>query len=116
MDWHLLGVKLGIEAHELKTIEKNHHGDAKRCKNEMLDCWLRSAKFPTWKAVADALCQMEEHGVASKIRAKSSIATGMCPFVYIQLLFYATVEYFVTATFTKIKPLQMRGYSSCTVP
>ena len=81
MDWHLLGVKLGIKAHELETIEKNYHGDNVRCKHEMLGRWLQNAKLPTWKAVADALCQMGKHAVASKIRKKrcsSATATGVC--------------------------------------
>ena len=81
MDWHLLGVKLGIKPHELETIEKNYHGDIVRCKHAMLDRWLQNAKLPTWKAVADALSRMGKHAVASKIRKKhcsSSTATGVC--------------------------------------
>ena len=35
VDWHLLGVKLGMKPHELGTIEKNYHGDSVRCKHEM---------------------------------------------------------------------------------
>ena len=68
VDWFTLGVKLGLEDHELRTIEHNYRGD--RCKLEMLSCWLRSGKLPTWKAVADAVHLMGEHAVATKIRAK----------------------------------------------
>ena len=79
VNWHSLGVKLGLEDHELSTIEQNYRGDGnERCKHEMLSRWLRSAKRPTWKAVVDALQQMREHTVALKIRAKycsSSTAT-----------------------------------------
>ena len=70
IDWHLLGVKLGMKPHELGTIEKNYHGDSVRCKHEMLVCFLQSAKHPTWKAVADALCLMGKHTVALRIRTK----------------------------------------------
>ena len=36
VDWHSLGIKLGMKHHELGTIEKNYHGDTVRCKHEML--------------------------------------------------------------------------------
>ena len=82
VDWHSLGVKLGLEDHELSRIDKNFHGEGnERCKHEMLSRWLRNAtKLPTWKAVADALCLIREHAVAFKIRTKycsSSTAPGM---------------------------------------
>ena len=70
VNWHSLGVKLGLEGHELSTIEQNYRGDNERCKLEMLSRWLRNAKLTTWKAVADAVQQMGEHEVASKIQAK----------------------------------------------
>ena len=71
VNWHSLGVKLGLEDHELRTIEHNYRGDgSERCKHEVLSCWLRSAKQQTWKAVSDALQLMGEHAVAWKIQAK----------------------------------------------
>ena len=70
VNWHSLGVKLGVEDHELTTIEKNFRGDNERCKHEMLSRWLRNAKQCTWKAVADALRRIEERAVASEIRKK----------------------------------------------
>ena len=77
VNWHLLGVKLGLEDHELLTIEQNHRGDdSERCKHEVLSCWLRNAKLPTWKAVTDALHLMREHTVALKIQAKYCTDTG----------------------------------------
>ena len=37
VDWHSLGVKLGLEDHELSRIDKNFHGEGnERCKHEML--------------------------------------------------------------------------------
>ena len=81
-------MKLGLKEYELSTIEQNYHGDNERCKLEILSRWLRTAKLPTWKAVADALQQMGEQAVASKIRAKycssstdSADIAGMRPFV-----------------------------------
>ena len=96
VNWHSLGVKLGLEDHELGTIEQNYRGDGnERCKHEMLSRWLRSDKLSTWKAVADALQQMGEHTVASKILAKycsSSSATtdtaGRCVLISLELRIY----------------------------
>ena len=86
VDWHSLGVKLGLEDHKLGTIEKDFHaGGNERCKHEMLSVWLRNDKLPTWKAVADALQQMGEQKVALKILNKhciSSNTTGMCPLTF----------------------------------
>ena len=78
VNWHSLGVKLGLQDHELRTIEQNYRGDSERCKHEMLGRWLRSDKLPTWKTVVNALQRMGEQAVASKIQANycsSSSAT-----------------------------------------
>ena len=79
MNWFVLGVNLGLGDYQLRPIEKDYHGDAARCKIEMLNCWLQNAALPTWKAITDALQQMGEHTVAAKIQAKyysSSTDTG----------------------------------------
>ena len=89
VNWYSLGIKLGVEDHELRTIEQNYRGDNERCKHDVLSRWLRSAKLPpTWKTVTDAVQQMGEQAVASKIRAEycsssteSADTAGMCPFV-----------------------------------
>ena len=70
VDWYSLGIKLGMKAHELATIEKDYHGDSKRCKHEMLNHCLQSGKLPTWKVVADALHLMGEYELASTIQGK----------------------------------------------
>ena len=70
VNWYSLGVKLGVENRELRTIEQNYHGDNQRSKLEMLVRWLGHAKLPTWKTVADALYQMGEFTVALKIQTK----------------------------------------------
>ena len=79
-DWHSLGIQLGLNDHELRTIEKDHPGESRRWKHEMLEKWLQNSKLPTWKAVIDALHLMGELAVASKIQTNhcsSSTATGM---------------------------------------
>ena len=86
VDWHSLGVKLGLKDHELSTIEKNFRGDNELCKDKMLARWLRSAELPTWTAVVDALQLMGERNIALKMLHKhciSSNTTGMCPLTFI---------------------------------
>ena len=76
-------MKLGLEDHELRTIEQNYRGDNERCKHEMLSSCLRSSKLPKWKTVADALCLIGQHTVAAKIRKRhcnSPTDSGMCLF------------------------------------
>ena len=77
VNWHSLGVSLGIKGHQLSIIENTHrHGE--RCMTETLFHWLKSTTNPTWKDVAEALDQMEEHRVADEIRRKyiTSITTS----------------------------------------
>ena len=69
-DWHSLGVNLDLGYEQLDVIARNHRGDNKRCKTEMLDRWLRSTPTPTWEGVAEALCLMDEYAVADTIRRK----------------------------------------------
>ena len=91
MHWHLLGVKLGLEDHELRTIDHDFRGDGnERCKHEMLGHWLRNAKCPTWKVVADALCLMGEHKVALKIQTKHCTDTGKLTYNVVVLDTFAT--------------------------
>ena len=76
-DWHTLGVNLDLKRHQLSEIEKNHRGDDKRCRTEVLGCWLDNTTNPTWKAVAEALYLMEAQSVADNIKIKymTSITT-----------------------------------------
>ena len=69
-DWHLLGVNLGLQGHQLHEIERNYRGDSNRCKTETLYLWQRNAKDPSWEAIVKGLCLMQEHVVADRIRRK----------------------------------------------
>ena len=78
-NWHLLGVNLGLQGHQLRAIERDYPRDNDRLKTETLDLWQRNANCATWEAVAQALCLMGEHVVADAIRRKygcSSATTG----------------------------------------
>ena len=81
-DWHLLGVNLGLQGHQLREIERNYRGDSNRYKTETLDLWQRNAKDTSWEAIAKGLCLMQEHVVADGIRRKyccSSTTAGKYP-------------------------------------
>ena len=70
MDWYSLGVNLDLKRYQLSEIEKNHRGDDKRRRTEVLGCWLDNTTNPTWKTVAEALYLMEAHSVADIIKRK----------------------------------------------
>ena len=74
-DWHSLGLNLDLKHHQLKEIERSYRGDDKRCKSEVLGCWLDSTPNPTWEAVAEALYEMDAHAVATIIRRKYITST-----------------------------------------
>ena len=74
-NWHSLGIYLRVPYHELNTIQASHTTDNQRCKNEMLACWLRMCKNPTWATVIEALDSMDEHRVADDIRKKYTMST-----------------------------------------
>ena len=75
VNWHELGVKLGLQGHQLREIEQNYPRDSNRCKTEMLDLWLRNSENPSWEAVAKALCLMQECVVANEIQRKYCSST-----------------------------------------
>lgn len=76
-DWHTLGVKLGVEDHELKRIEERYH-DPQRRKHEMLSRWLRKGQNCTWRRVWKVLMQMDEKLVAESLETR--LTTGRrCP-------------------------------------
>ena len=87
-DWHSLGVNLDLKHHQLKEIEKSYRGDDKRCKTEVLGCWLDSTPNPTWEAVAEALYLMDAHAVADNIQriyitsTTTTKGTFYCDLVY----------------------------------
>ena len=86
-DWYSLGINLDLKRHQISEIERNHRGDEKRCKTEILGCWLDNCAEPTWAAVAEALDLMEVHTVAEKIRHKyisSTTTTQGIAFLYIK--------------------------------
>ena len=68
VDWHQLGIQLGIPPHLLATIEANHQQNERR-KTETLDLWLRRTPSASWGDVVGALRRMELIRVAENIAA-----------------------------------------------
>ena len=42
----------------LDTIEQNRGGDVRRCKEEVLNYWIKNDMAASWKALADAIESM----------------------------------------------------------
>ena len=71
IDWFSLGNFLGVSYTELKIVERDHSGNLKRCRQEMLMSWISSGKA-TWSVLVTVLRSddMNEPGVAERIEAK----------------------------------------------
>ena len=63
-DWRKLGTYLDIEAHVLRNIEKNHPGDAGRCRDDMVETWLHTNPSATWKDVMKAVGKLPDVAIA----------------------------------------------------
>jgi len=75
VDWHQLGIQLGIPVSELSNIEADYHKNERR-KTETLSLWLRRTPNASWEHVVKALRQMGEKRVAENI-AESKIYRGI---------------------------------------
>ena len=69
-EWFKLGLKLGVKKFDLEVIEKNKHLDIEGGLEAMLRKWLRSSKDPTWKAVVEALRQLDEEELAQELETQ----------------------------------------------
>ena len=78
-DWFSLGQNLGIKLPKLREIEKDHPGDVRRCKTEVLDWWYRNAPVPSWESLAHALLRTGGyHGLAERLRKKGKETWSGC--------------------------------------
>ena len=67
-DWFTLGLHLKVNYAELKTIETNHRGNLKRCRQEMLMSWIRLGNA-RWDILVKVLQDdVHEVAVAEKIK------------------------------------------------
>ena len=70
IDWHTLGIRLGVPVKMLKNIEQSYPMNNERRKNEMLSAWLQMSPFASWRDVAKALHEMEYHHAANTVHRK----------------------------------------------
>ena len=71
VNWHKLGINLGLPKYELDKIQQDYaHLGNDRQRLEMLDKWLQRTPNATWRDVVRALQQMGENRVAESIRQK----------------------------------------------
>ena len=69
VEWHRLGVYLGLSEKEIREIELNHQELARR-RTAMLDKWTRKQAHASWEMVIEALEKMSELRLANKLREK----------------------------------------------
>ena len=68
LDWHTLGIKLGIPDHSLAEIRINYRAyGIGRQKQEMITKWLEYDTEASWDKLANALKEMGKHVAAAKI-------------------------------------------------
>ena len=68
LDWHTLGIKLGLPVYTLGAIRIDYiaHGTARQ-RHEMITKWLEYDTEASWDKLANGLKQMGKHAVATKI-------------------------------------------------
>lgn len=67
--WQQLGEMLGIDEDQLDEIFTNHQRD-EECLRDVLGTWFKKSVNPTWRAVTDALQQIEEGQLAESLYLK----------------------------------------------
>ena len=73
-DWAHLGLQL-IDYAALKTIERNHPGDASRCLIDTISQWLSTDLKASWEKLAEAVPEVRGYGEATAeiVRQKARI-------------------------------------------
>ena len=72
IDWQNIGVFLNISGPDLMQIESDYPGRTKECVQEMIRKWLKQANpAPSWKALAEAVEEIDPH-IAEKILKHST--------------------------------------------
>ena len=73
VDWHSLGLELGLLYTTLEIIEKEQHGKITMCKTKMLAAWLQQQDnvsqngVPSWSVLRTALEEIGEIQLASEL-------------------------------------------------
>ena len=54
INWHSLGLKLGLERHKLDKIQVDHHWKVDNCQKAMVSLWLDTDEA-SWHSLVQAL-------------------------------------------------------------
>ena len=68
-EWYTLGAFLGLTENEIKEIEQDHDGTARR-RMAMLSKWIKKEADPSWLVIIAALEKMSETSLANQLRKK----------------------------------------------
>ena len=68
-EWYTLGVFLGLTENEIREIEQDHEGTARR-RMAVLNKWLKKEADPSWLIIISALEKMSETSLANQLRKK----------------------------------------------
>ena len=68
-EWYTLGAFLGLTENEIKEIEQDHDGTARR-RMAMLNKWFKKETNPSWLKIISALERMSEMSLANQLREK----------------------------------------------
>ena len=73
LDWHKLGLLLGIKKIKLDVIrlDFDKYG-SERQRDEMIDLWLHSDRDASWEKLCTALENMDQNTIAEHIRTRYS--------------------------------------------
>ena len=66
-------MKLGLDLYKVEEIKQRYNGNLNMCKSSVYDAWLRLSADPSWRDVVQALEQMDENNLATKIKQRYSM-------------------------------------------
>ena len=70
VNWHQLGIKLGLQPAQLSQIESQHPVDIERRRVDVFVFWLKGNPGASWRHIVTALRKMGELSTAEKIELK----------------------------------------------
>ena len=91
-DPHTLGIKLGIEAADVKRILQDAGSTTERQKSGILDHWLRNDFNASWPTLVKALEKMDHKRLAEKLEKTYCSQEAKGKLTYIGLGLYVHLE------------------------
>jgi len=66
-NWFELGLQLDFEVPELDIIRANNPLNVQSAKIALISCWLKDKKNPSWEKLAEALNNISQRNLATRI-------------------------------------------------